>query len=94
MIWESRCINPPTTQVKAVRAEALNWVKDQPFPRRGVLHFDGVKVNLGSKNGNRRVEHLAVTVTGLGEEYKIGIFECANGSGNHQWQCFTILSLQ
>ena len=68
-------------QVKAVREESMQWVKKQAFPRRAVLHFDGVKVNLGSKNGNRRVEHLAVTVTGLGEEFKIGIFECANGTG-------------
>ena len=40
-------------EVKAVREEALQWVKNQPFPRRGVLHFDGVKVTLGSKNGKR-----------------------------------------
>ena len=69
-------------QVKEVRHESLAWVKAQNFPRRGVLHFDGVKVKMGVRQGFRRVEHLAVTVTGLGEEFKIGLFETRNGTGN------------
>ena len=33
-------------------------------------------------NGNRKIEHLAVTVTGLGKEYKIGLFETSSGTGS------------
>ena len=69
-------------QVKDVRDESLAWIKGQNFPRRGVLHFDGVKVKLGWRQGFRKVEHLAVTVTGLGQEFKIGLFETENGTDN------------
>ena len=67
--------------VQEVRAEADARAKEQEFPERGVVHFDGVKVTLGAKHGNRRVEHVAVTVTGLGEEHHLGIFEASNGTG-------------
>ena len=68
-------------QIKEIRNESSMWIKDQDFPQRGVLHFDGVKVSLGAKHGNRRVEHLSITVTGLGKEFKIGIFELESSTG-------------
>ena len=67
--------------VEEVRAEAVQTMQNQEFPDHPILHFDGVKVNLGSQNGGRRIEHLAVSVTGLGGEKKLEIFEIENGTG-------------
>ena len=53
---------------KEVREEASKNIKEQDFPEKAVLHFDGVKVTLGSQHRTRRVEHLSVTVTGLDGE--------------------------
>ena len=81
---EDQCISYGSVEriIDEVRAEADARAKEQEFPERGVVHFDGVKVTLGAKHGNRRVEHVAVTVTGLGKEHHIGIFEVSNGTGN------------
>ena len=69
--------------VEEVRAEADARAKEQEFPERGVVHFDGVKVKLGAKHGNRRVEHVAETVNGnsVKGEHHLGIFEASNGTG-------------
>ena len=75
-------------QIREVRGESLAWIGGQDFPQRGVLHFDGVKVKLGKKHGNQKIEHLAVTVTGLGKEYKIGLFETSSGTGSDHQEIF------
>ena len=67
--------------VNEVREEASKEREKQSTPDRLVVHFDGVIVTLGAKQGARRVEHLAVTVTGSGEEIPLGIFETSSGKG-------------
>ena len=66
---------------KAARKNAVQQVNNQEFPERAVLHFDGVTTSLDKLHGNRRKEHLCVTVTGLGGERKLGVFEIENGTG-------------
>ena len=66
---------------KAARKDAVKEVNNQEFPERAVLHFDGVTTSIDKQHGNRRKEHLCVTVTGLGGEKKLGVFEIENGTG-------------
>ena len=67
--------------VDEVRKEAVQKIKNQDFPEKVVLHFDGVIVSLGANHGKRRIEHLSITATGLGKEWKLGVFETASGTG-------------
>ena len=67
--------------VEEVRNEALQKIEQQDFPDKITLHFDGVVVTLGANQGKRRVEHLSVTATGLGKEWKLGVYEIASGKG-------------
>ena len=65
------------------RDEAVEELKQLKFPEQGALHFDEVKVSLGAQQGGRKIEHLVATVTGLGGERKLGVFEVINGKGYH-----------
>ena len=69
--------------VEEVRNEAVTKIQRQDFPDNIILHFDGVVVSLGASQGKRRIEHLSVTATGLGREWKIGVFEIRSGKGIH-----------
>ena len=68
-----------TINDKFCTPSSASWGQERP--ERVLLHFDGVKVSLGARQGGRRVEHLAASVTGLGREIKLGIFEVENGTG-------------
>ena len=69
--------------LEEVRDEATEEAKNRTYPEQGLLHFDEVLVTLGPQHGGRRVEHLVITLTGGGKEYKIGIFEICNGTGKN-----------
>ena len=68
--------------IDEVREESARKTKEQDFPERCIVHFDGAKVKLGKKQGGRKIEHLSVTVTGLGGERHLGIYEVSSGTGN------------
>ena len=46
------------------------------------LHFDGIKVPLGSNQGGGVVEHIAIIVTGVSGEQQLGIEIAENATGN------------
>ena len=45
------------------------------------MHFDEVLITLAAQHGGRRVEHMVVTLTAQGKEWKIGVYEILNGTG-------------
>ena len=67
--------------LEEVRNDAVDEANGRSFPEQGLLHFDEVLVTLGPQQGGRRVEHLVVTLTGADGEWKIGVFEISNGTG-------------
>ena len=79
--------------VEEVRAEAVERIKAQKFPQRAIVHFDGAKCKLGKKNGARFVEHLSISVTGLGGEFHVGVFEVNNGTGKI-WLHFLVVDMK
>ena len=63
------------------RLVASHLIDTQQFPRKVVIHFDGVRVQLGAFQGNEKKEHICLTSTGIGGERKIAIMVAADGSG-------------
>ena len=69
----------------------------------GVVHFDGVRVNLGAGQGGRHgVEHLSIAITGIGGQRIVGIFEVEDGKGTKEfkqtvakkeWNCQPLLKM-
>ena len=70
--------------VEECRNEAVVKIRSQDFPDRLCLHFDEVKTKLDKQHGDRKSEHFSVTVTGVGGEKKLGIFEIPRGTGKRK----------
>jgi hypothetical protein len=53
----------------------------QTYDNPSTMHFDMVKLLLGGNQGGGKVEHLAITLTGISGEKVIGVIVAPNGTG-------------
>ena len=63
------------------RDTAMHKIASQRFGSKLVIHFDGIRVELGPYQGGGKREHICISSTGIGGEKRIAIMVAENGSG-------------